>query len=139
MRMSVQEIQLQPGSKLPCCVPGPQKSTFHRFVGWGNRWLPRSQVLFGGPASGKTTLGRHLQTLGCKCFQQCLVLSLLLCFAPVPLALPVVILYHWIHYIDLLLLAWLRRFIGFLLFAQVPVARLRSCLLWRPGTASDAF
>lgn len=41
--------------------------------------------------------------------------------------------------LDLLLLAWLRRFIGSLLFAQVPVARLRSCFLWRPGTASDAF
>lgn len=101
--------------------------------------VPCSQVLFGGPASGKTTLGRHLQTLGCKCFQQCLVLSLLFallcpcssCFARSD-SLP-------LDSLDLLLLAWLRRFIGSLLFAQVPVAWLRSCFLWRPGTASDAF
>lgn len=61
--------------------------------------VPCSQVLFGGPASGKTTLGRHLQTLGCKWFQQCHE-----CQVARSDSLP-------LDSLDLLLLAWLRRFI----------------------------
>ena len=101
MRMSLQEIQLQPGSKLPCCVPGPQKSTFHRFVGWGNRWLGLSRAhrcyLVDLP------VGRQLLADICRRWAASVSSNVwschcsLLCFAPVPLALPVVILYHWIH------------------------------------------
>ena len=74
-----------------------------------NRWLIGpvrcSQVLFGGPASGKTTLGRHLQTLGCKWFQQYQVLSLpFLAFAHSD-SLP-------LDSLDPLLLAWLHRLMG---------------------------